>query len=197
MLKRSFVIGTLSLILGGCGELFGTVVDQPRDAVAGMIYNMPVSANVMGLAELVPGTKSRVGQTDAGIVWTFSVYGKDECRFTVHVKSESDSSSIVWSDIDELGNGDRAFLCDAVRITGEESVAATLEGRAADEAKVQHQLAAAVPANMASIQKTIGEEIVRQVNARPDDCYKETTSAAQAACNGNNSLQEPKSDRDR
>ena len=194
MLKRVWGIGALCLILGGCGELFGTVVDYPKDAVTSMIYNMPNSANMMGFVEQFPGTTKRIRLSPAGVIWTYAVYGKDECHFTAHIKRESDTSSVVWSDVEELGNGDRAYLCDAVRIIGEESIAATLEGRPADEIGTQKKLAVAVAGNIGSVEKSIFEEVNRTINAKPDDCYLEQTSADQAACNGDRSLKAPKDD---
>lgn len=192
-MKRTLILPLIISMLSSCGELFGTVVSHPADAVSSMLYNMPNQANMMGFLDQLPGTSNRIRLSREGVVWTYAVYGKDECNFTAHVKRETDTSSVVWSDVEELGNGDRAYLCDAVQIVGEESIAATLEGRAADEVGMQRRLAAAVANNVGSVEKSIFEEVNRSINAKPDNCHLLQTSADQAACNGDRSLKEPNS----
>jgi hypothetical protein len=178
-------------LLSGCGELFGTVVDYPHDAAVSALYAMPNSANLMHLPEHFPGTAVRSELSKAGVVWTYTAYGKDECRFTAHVKRETDASSVVWTELDQLGNGDRAYLCEAVRIFGEESVAAALENRPADPIMAERQVAAAVAGNMYSVQRMIGDEMTREAKPDYNGCAELGTSADQLDCNGNSSLNIP------
>lgn len=190
-MSRPLTIGCLAfLTVSGCGELFGDVVELPRAAAANMIANMPASANLMALPERFPNARMRSEITEVGVVWTYSLRNKDACRFTAHVKEESVVSSVVWTEIDDISSDGQGYLCTTVRIAGEESVAATIEGRPADQVAVEREMAAAVVGNMASVHKSVGDQM-KAMGPEPADCAALPNSSAQAACNGDHSLRDP------
>ena len=191
MNKSILAAATLCVLLSGCGELFGTVVDMPRDQAAMLIYNMPNQANAMWLVEHNPGSKLRSMLTEQGVVWIATKYGKEACRFTAHVKEEADDSSVVWTDLERIGEGDDQFLCDSLKIAGEESVAAAIEARPIDENALQAKLASAVISDIGSVEKSIFEDISRTIKDQKGDCSGASTSAGMAACNGDKSLLDP------
>jgi hypothetical protein len=180
MTRLLFVISAV-LTLTGCGELFADLVKQPRSAVVNMIYNMPADANLMRLPERLPNARMRVATGPDGVVWTYALAGKDVCTFTAHVKEETADTAVVWTDSDDISADGRRLLCDAVRIAGEESVAATLAGRPANRKLVESQLAAAMVGNIGEVHRTIGEEINRLA---PEDteCYEEKNAGMRQAC---------------
>lgn len=191
MRKTFAIIIGLAPLLGGCGQLFGTVVDMPPDSAATMLYNMGSAANLMDMPLGLSGTRMMVARGSDGIVWTYSRYGKPTCTFTAHVSEESAETSLVWSEVDEIGTEGEDYLCAAVNVIGKESVAATLENRAADTIGAQREIAALAPAHLASVFKGISEEVTRNTNANTSDCHELGTSAAQASCGGARGLQDP------
>lgn len=185
----AIVIGFMPLV-AGCGQLFGTVVDMPRDAAASMLYNMAGNADLMDMQIGLSGTTIAISHSSDGIVWTYSRFGKPACAFTAHVSEETAETSLVWSDVDDISakGEDVEYMCAAINVIGKESVAATLENRAADAIKAQTEVAALTPAHLASVFKEVSEEVKRQSNSQTEDCSNLGTSAAQAACHGNSSL---------
>lgn len=195
-MRRAFAISlTLAALLGGCAKFFGTVVDMPRDNAAAMIYNMPSAANLMGMPLGLSGTHMSVARSEDGVTWTYTRDGKPACAFTAFVSEESSETSLVWSEVSKLGgSGDEYdYMCSAVNVLGKESVAATLESRAADKVGAQQQIAALAPAHMASVYKEIGKELQRQTSGSQGGggCSDLGTSAAQASCNGTRGLKDP------
>lgn len=191
MHKMFAIIIGLAPFLGGCAQLFGTVVEMPRESAAAMLYNMGRGANLMDMPLGLSGTTIKVARTDDGVVWTYSRYGKPTCTFTAHVSEETAETSLVWSEVDELTRAGDDYLCAAVGVIGKESVAATLEGRAADTIGAQREIAALAPAHMASVFKGIGDEVNRRATSDFDNCHQMGTSADQATCGGARGLQDP------
>lgn len=196
MHKTFVIIMGLAPLLSGCGQLFGTVVEMPRDSAATMLYNMGAAANLMNMPLGLSGTRMAVAHSEDGVVWTYSRYGKPTCTFTAHVSEESAETSLVWSEVDELTRAGDDYLCAAVGVIGKESVAATLEGRAADALRAQREIAALAPAHLASVFKGISDEVTRNANANTSDCHELGTSAAQASCGGTRGLKDPTEKRD-
>ena len=187
---------TLCMLLGACGELFGSVVEMPRNQAAMLIYNLPRQADVMGLVEYSPGISLRSMLTNEGVVWIASKNGEDACRFTAHVKADTEAASVIWTDIKTIGQSDQQFLCDTLHIAGEESVAAAIEGRPANETAVQAKLANAMVSNIGSVERSIFDDISKTFQSKEDDCSGLSTSADLAACQGDDSLRDP-TDRNR
>lgn len=126
----------LTLPIGSCGELSGTVVPLPRSAALQILYNMPGKADLMDIPLQGTTAHRNVDKTDAGVVWTYSFYNKPICRLTVHIKEETENSSVVWTELEEVGGDPPNKMCQAALIAGNESVAATIAGRAADREHV-------------------------------------------------------------
>ncbi|WP_309623942.1 hypothetical protein [Novosphingobium sp.] len=196
MHKAFGMLASLLPLLGGCGQLFGTVVEMPRDSAATMLYNMGSAANLMDMPLGLSGTRMAVARSSDGVVWTYSRYGKPTCTFTAHVSEESAETSLVWSEVDEIGHEGEDYLCAAVGVIGKESVAATLEGRAADTIGAQREIAALAPAHLSSVFKGISDEMTRQTRSETSDCHELGTSAAQASCGGTRGLKDPTDRRD-
>ena len=196
MRKTFAIIIGLAPLLSGCGQLFGSVVEMPRDSAATMLYNMGSGANLMDMPLGLSGIRMAVARSSDGVVWTYSRHGKPTCTFTAHVSEESAETSLVWSEVDEISAGGEDYLCAAVGVIGTESVAATLEGRAADTIGAQREIAALAPAHLASVFKGISDEVTRNANANTSDCHELGTSAAQASCGGTRGLKDPTEKRD-
>lgn len=179
---RSVVMSAVAAVsLTGCGELFGDLVKQPPAAVIGMIYNMPPDKNLMRLPEHFPGARMYVTTTPKGVVWTYRLNGVDACRFTARVKEETPQSAVVWTESEDISDDDETFLCNAVKIAGEESVAATLEGRPVDRSKLEAEMASATINNFGSIQRTIGDEMVKNA-PQSKECWQETDPERRDGC---------------
>jgi hypothetical protein len=171
------------LMLGACGELFGDLVQQPRDATIMMVYNMPSADNLMMLPQRFPNVTVRAGTSEEGVVWTYLMDGKEACRFTAHVKEETPTSSVVWTEMDDVSAEGEGYLCETVRIAGEESVAAVLEGRPVNRQAVEAAIAAAMVNNMGSVHKTLGRQVeAATAEFEPRDCHRLGTTAQQQAC---------------
>jgi hypothetical protein len=182
MLRTRVLLG-LIVSLAGCGELFGDLVKHPRPVVANMLYNMPSSTNLMDLPQLFPNMTKTIALTPEGVVWTYSISGQPACRFTAYVKEETAGSSVVWTDMEDVSQNGQQFVCASIKTVGEESVAATLEGRPADRARVERELTAVMVENFGSLQNTIADQMVELAPKNDDsECQSLDTTAKQRAC---------------
>jgi hypothetical protein len=170
------------LALSGCGELFGRSLNQPSGVVTNQLYRMSPGADLMRLPEQFPGARMRVESKDGNVVWTYSLRGKDACRFTAHVSPSGDSVTTVWTEVETLENENAKYLCITAKIAGDESVTATLDGREADTKKVQGELAAALVGNMDSVFKGIGDHMTQFKDAQDDLCREASTTAGMQSC---------------
>jgi hypothetical protein len=181
-MNRSVAMSAVAAVsLAGCGELFGDLVQQPPAAVTNMLYNIPPDKNLMRMPEYFPGAHMMVKTTKEGVVWTYVRGGVNVCQFTARVKEETATSAVVWTESEDISDDGETFLCNAVRIAGEESVAATLEGRPVDRSRLDAELAAAAVKNFGSIQKTLAEEIVKNA-PQSKECWQETDPKRRDGC---------------
>jgi hypothetical protein len=160
MLRNGLALAFTVALLSGCNWLFGQTVKQPSASVVSLLYAMPKSADVMEVPLLFPGTRMRTERDGDVISWVYSLNGKDICKFTVTVEAMGDDASTIWTKTKDISSDGQSYLCATVEVAGEESVAATLEGRPADIVKVETKLAAALVGNMGSMQKTLGDQMV-------------------------------------
>ena len=160
MLRNFLALFFAAAFLSGCNWLFGQTVKQPSASVVSLLYSMPKSADVMNVPVRFPGTRMRVERDGDAISWVYSLNGKDACRFTVTVEAVGDDASTIWTKTKDISPEGQAYICATVTVAGEESVAAALEGRPANSAKVEAKLAAAAVGNMGSMQKTLADQIV-------------------------------------
>jgi hypothetical protein len=178
---HGFRVVLLSLALAGCGELFGRTIPQPSETITNVLYRMPGSADLMKLPERFPNTRMRVALSGSNIVWTYALAGQDACRFTAHVKASGEAMTTVWTDVEDLTERGEGYLCSTVGVAGEESVAAALDGRPADNAKVEAKLAAALLGNMGSLQRSLGDQI-DSMAPKSTSCREEGSAELQRAC---------------
>lgn len=191
MTKPALLIALATLALTGCGELFGRSINQPSGIVANQLYRMPPGADLMRVPEMIPGARMRVESLEEKVVWTYSLRGKDVCRFTAHVSPSGDSISTVWTELDQLGRDDTRYLCIATEIAGKESVAATLDGRDADAKKVEGELMAAMVGNMDLVFKGIGEQLNNRTDGMDEICNRASTTAGMQSCRDGTAFRNP------
>lgn len=172
----------LSLLpAGGCARLFADVVHQPKSVIVNQLHYMPNAANLMALPQRFPSSTLQVTATADEVNWTYSLGGKEVCRFTAHVADEGQDRSTVWTTSEDISSDGQGFLCGAVNVAGKESVAATIEGRAADRQKVETELAAVVVTNYASMQKSIAKEMTDMAPPKTQ-CREYGSQEMQDAC---------------
>jgi hypothetical protein len=143
-MRRHSVITMMGCaLLAGCGELGATVVELPRAQAVELFYHIPGSADLMDLP-LKEGRSAerRVDRTPDGVAWTYLRKGSPVCQLTIHIREESATSSVVWTEVEKVAAYDDNNLCAALDIAGSESVAATIEGRAANRERAENSIAA-------------------------------------------------------
>lgn len=142
MLRQVCRSAALCLLLTGCGEITGTVVDMQTAEVSNLLYHLPSKADLMEMPFLSPAASRTIDQIDTGVIWTYAINRKPVCLFTAHIKEDTSSTSVVWTDVAEVSGDGESPMCDRLEIAGPESVAAALEGRAADRSMVERRIAA-------------------------------------------------------
>ncbi|MFC0588142.1 hypothetical protein ACFFF7_01810 [Novosphingobium aquiterrae] len=186
---RTLCILPLLAMPAGCDQLFADVVHQPQSVVLNQLHYMPNAANLMEMPRRFPNTAMRIDSGDGVINWTYAIGGQDSCRFTAHVAKEGEDRSTVWTTIEDISPGGEGYLCGSINVAGKESVAATLEGRAGDRMKVEKELALVMVGNMASVQKSLGKQIV-DMAPKKMDCREYGSTEMQDACRTREFLRE-------
>jgi hypothetical protein len=166
-MRRLTLVLTMSLLaLAACGK----TVNEPRQAVIDRLGAMPSDANVMHLARQVPHAVFRSQLSAEGVDWIFSIGGNDICRFSAKVTEAGENASRVSTAMEELGDEQEIYLCNVARITGEESVTATLEGRPANVEAVSAQLNQYLVTNMGAVQDTVSRRMDEMAPPAGDEC---------------------------
>lgn len=141
MRRRCWAFVSGCLLLTGCGELGGDVIELPRAEAVERFYFLAGPVDLMDLP-LKHGMSSArlVDRTAEGVTWTFMRKGEPVCRLTIHVKEETSTTSVIWTDVEKVAQYDDNGLCAALDIVGNESVAAVIEGRAANRERAAQQI---------------------------------------------------------
>lgn len=142
MQRHLIGLGTICWLLAGCGELSGSAVQMSRRQTMQLLYDMPDTIDLTNFPLQGRNASKIVERSNEGVVWVYQFYGKPICRFTIHIKEQSERSSVVWTTLEEVGGDPPNLMCQAAKIVGEESVAATLEGRAVNRVEIEQQIAA-------------------------------------------------------
>lgn len=177
-----FVVAISFLALAACGQDAKLVNEPPLDVV-NRLGSMPSNADVMYLAKQVPHASFRSQTGAEGVDWTFSIGGHDICRFSAKVveAGAGTGASRVSTSIERLGEQKEDYLCSIARITGEESVAATLEKRPANVEAVNEQLKQYLLNNMGEVQEMVSRRMDEMAPPKGDEC-KSGDATAQANC---------------
>jgi hypothetical protein len=130
-------------LLAGCGELKGSVLEMPRAHAVELFYHLSGPVDLMDLP-LQRGMSSgrQVERTPEGVVWTYTRKSEPVCSLTIHIKEQSPTSLVVWTEVEQVASYDDNNLCEALDIAATESVAAVIEGRAANRDLAEQKIAA-------------------------------------------------------
>ena len=168
------------------------VVAEPLDMVQAKLSMMPEQADAMDLAMQMMGTDFHMEPGAEQLVWHFTKDGADYCRFTVKLVAAGPSKTRVITraeDATEAADAtvaaggrrpDYSYLCYVARIAGDESVAATLENRAANTKAIYDRIGVNVATNPASMMRATEaamDEAAREMESF-DPCEEDIGSQA-------------------
>ena len=179
------------VLLVACSGGAERVVNEPLVSVAAKLVAMPQASDATRFALQTPESSVYVAPENEPdgerVVWHFTQRGQDYCRFYAELRQEGAAKtrvrtrSEIASDaadaiVAEGGKRpDHTYLCNMARLAGEESVAATLEGRPVDNEAMLHRIRVAVAADPLAVGRTAADamdEAARTMKAdassRPD-----------------------------
>jgi hypothetical protein len=159
----------VALTLAACAPGVNKTVAYSNDLVLVMLSRMSPDADLMPMARQFPNTNYRVERTDTGVTWIFTQEGADVCRFTAKVTPRDSKSSQVSTSLEDVSKGGERYICNVARIVGEESVAAAVEGRAADRQKVQSQLTRYMVSDIGGMTDSISKRMTEMAPPRSSD----------------------------
>jgi len=173
------VIITLALVgLAACSGQTVRRVDEPAAIVEAKLRFPPQAADAMQVTKMMPEVAIYSENVGNVFSWRFTQRGSEYCRFIATVTPDGDKRSKVAMRAILIDDAVRAavdagarkpdftFLCNVGRMAGEETVAAALEGRAADTSQVYDKLKIYVAANPLAIGgmvNTMYDEVARQM----------------------------------
>jgi hypothetical protein len=161
---------SLALVLGACSPGLNKSVAQSSDLVLVSLSQMSPQTDVMDMAKQFPNTAYQMSQTADGVTWTFMQNGAEACRFTAKVTAKDAKSSRVTTSLEDLSKGGERYLCNVVKIVGEESVAAAVDGRLADRAKVKTQLARYLVSDFGAMTESVSKRMTEMAPPSGDPC---------------------------
>lgn len=151
------------ILLAGCSERQSLEAEQPIWTVHAQLASMPPASDVMDVSVQAPGATYQLESAGNPLVWRFKIHGQDYCRFSVKLKEAGPNRTQVesWAEpVDDAaqaaarnlgGKPDYGYFCNIARIAGQESVAATIEGRPADGKTIQKRIARKVATDPLSV----------------------------------------------
>ena len=161
---------SLTLILCGCSPGLNKTVASPSDQVLVSLSQMSPQTDVMDMAKQFPNTQYQMSQTADGVTWTFLQNNAEACRFTAKVTPKDAKSSRVTTSLEDLSKGGEKYLCNVVKIVGEESVSAAAEGRLADREKVKTQLARYMVSDFGAMTESVSKRMTEMAPPPSDPC---------------------------
>jgi len=160
----------LCLVLAACSPGVDKTVAQTNDLVLVTLTGMPGDTDVFSMAKQFPNTAYQMSQTSDSVTWNFSQNGTEACRFTAKITPKDARSSRVTTSLEDVSSGGERYLCNVVKIVGEESVSAALDGRAADKAKVQDQLKRYLISDFGAMTESVSKRMDEMAPPRGEDC---------------------------
>jgi hypothetical protein len=179
------------ILLAACSGRNSHVAAEPLNDVRRRLIAIPAQANVLPVAMQAAGTSYWQESSDNPFVWRFAMNGHPYCTFYAELKEQGPGKTqvITWTERAEeaakaaaAAGGDRAdysYLCDVARIAGEETVAAAVGNRPADEQIVLSQLRRNLVADPASAMRSADaamDEAIRDAPTSLDPCEEDVAS---------------------
>lgn len=156
--------------LTACAEGVDTKVSEAKVNVVARLANMPADADVFPMAKPFPNTEYLVATSPSTAAWMFGQNGDDACQFVATVAEDGPGASRVASELRDVSNGKESCLCKAVRIAGEESVAATLAHRPADVAAARRQIGQPLVTDYGAVVDAVANRMDEMAPPRDDNC---------------------------
>lgn len=157
------------------------VVNEPMASVSAKLLAMPQASDATKFALQTPETSVYVAPEGDRVVWHFTQRGRDYCRFYAELREDGASKTRVRTRselapdaadaiVAEGGRRpDHSYLCNMARLAGEESVAATLQGRPVDNQAMLRRVRVAVAANPLAVGRTASDAMDEAARMMKDD----------------------------
>lgn len=169
-MMRAFTAFAVMAALSACSEGVDTKVPEAKVNVVARLAEIPAEADVFPLAKPFPNTEYLVATSPSSVTWMFKQNGNDACQFVATVAEDGPNASRVTTELRDVSNGKESYLCKAVRIAGEESVAATLARRPADVAAVRGQISQLLVTDYGAVVDSVANRMDEMAPPRDDNC---------------------------
>ncbi len=140
MLRRVFVAVAAATLMSACSAGVSRTVEYPAEDVRTMIQANEPS---LSLTHYFPSANHVTEHAPDGLVWRFTLNDRDYARMVITLDPDGAQKTSVSSRFEEVNEAvgpGIPFLRRTARATGEEILAATLEGRPVDHSTLQEQL---------------------------------------------------------
>jgi hypothetical protein len=168
MLRRVFIAVAAATLMSACSAGVSRTVEYPAEDVRTMIQANEPS---LSLTHYFPSANHVTEHAPDGLVWRFTLNDRDYARMVISLDPQGAQKTSVSSRFEEVNDAvgpGIPFLRRTARATGEEILAATLEGRPIDHATLQEQLkiaAAKDPQAMARGYMEASAEMFNEIQA--------------------------------
>jgi len=190
-MRRLTGLVALVLTLAACSADKSRVVNEPIDAIQARLTVLPPASDAMDVARSMPGMNVYPQPNDRVFTWRFVDNGMEFCQFVVELSEAGAGKTRVNHRAVEPPGAAAGYRyhCDLARFAGEETLAATLEGRPANRAALQKQFASYVIANPAAMMRAVDQSMEKKIaedRQRLSACEQDVSSKR---CEDESSLQ--------
>lgn len=173
-MMRAIAAFAVLVALSACSEGVDTKVPEAKVNVMARLAQMPADADAFPLAKPFPNTEYLVATSPSTVMWLFKQNGDDACQFVATITDDGPNASRVTTELRDVSNGKESYLCKAVGIAGEESVAATLARRPADVAAVRGQISQLLVTDYGAVVDSVSNRMDEMAPPRDDNCENGT-----------------------
>ena len=157
------------VFLGACTGGTERVVNEPLASISAKLVAMPQASDATRFALQVPESSVYVAPEGDRVVWHFTQRGRDYCRFYAELRQEGAAKTRVRTRSEIAADAadaivaeggrrpDHTYLCNMARLAGEESVAATLQGRPVDSEAMLRRIRVTVAADPLAVGRTAAD----------------------------------------
>jgi len=140
LVRNVLITAVAATLMGACSSGVSRTVEYPTEDVRTMIQ---ANEQSLSLTHYFPTANHVTEHAPDGLVWRFTLNDRDYARMVITLNPKSAEQTKVSSRFEEVNDAvgpGIPFLRRTARATGEEILAATLEGRLIDHATLQEQL---------------------------------------------------------
>lgn len=180
MLRNVLIAAAAATFMSACSSGVSRTVEYPAEDVRTMIQ---ANEQSLSLTHYFPSANHVTEHAPDGLVWHFTLNDRDYARMVITLDPKNAQQTSVASRFEEVNDAvgpGIPFLRKTARATGEEILAATLDGRPIDHAMLQEQLklaAAKDPQAMARGYMEASAEMFKEVQAA-GGAFSATSSGA-------------------